>query len=526
MPEYARTNRVVPSQSYAAKPSLTPVNRVTAHSALSRLLSSPFILHNPLPSPIPIVCACSLSLFLKTPRVSPPPTSPVRLISPAASSAPPSGGALSSSSGASWASGFSIWTYGYRTPKSFGGRIQLTILALWPSPTTTRLFVDVTGVIVELGLAHFPSTGSMGDARARSTVSGRFCGWLGCGLAQNCAVSIGAVLVNGVGLRGIQEVRAKRGVLVLVCGPPSIPSDPARLEGAEESPRTSPCAGIGRIGTRTGERQHDNDVLTLFPAILQSSDLPSAVMAAVGRPALITCAPWECGGLRLWPTRLRLKPDIITCPPSGAWNAVDADSVARTLDMPPYAPTFHSDENGNNKNAGLQTPIEIDDFNDDKNLATLRAIFRRINELEAQGTKGKKKTRSHLHLQKSFTNVGWCIHNVATFGPIDSLIAEHDRRQELEVERNSGDDVHDEEEEPTMAQNRAYNGYTELIRFIPALRKALLEFEHDELTGVISSLRNGARNARSTKNLKAAIVPWLQTLFPEMDPLDPDSRDD
>jgi hypothetical protein len=41
-------------------------------------------------------------------------------------------------------------------------------------------------------------------------------------------------------------------------------------------------------------------------------------------------------------------------------------------------------------------------------------------------------------------------------------------------------------------------------------------------------LRNGARNARSddTKNLKAAVVPWLQTLFPEMDPLDPDSRDD
>jgi hypothetical protein len=41
-------------------------------------------------------------------------------------------------------------------------------------------------------------------------------------------------------------------------------------------------------------------------------------------------------------------------------------------------------------------------------------------------------------------------------------------------------------------------------------------------------LRNGARNARSddTKNLKAAVVPWLQILFPEMDPLDPDSRDD
>ncbi|KAJ7841125.1 hypothetical protein B0H13DRAFT_2415140 [Mycena leptocephala] len=196
--------------------------------------------------------------------------------------------------------------------------------------------------------------------------------------------------------------------------------------------------------------------------------------------------------------------------------------------MPPYAPTFHSDENDNNNNAGLQTPIDIDDFNDDKNLAALRAIFRRINELEAQATK-EKNTKPPSPSMKTFTNAGRCIHKVvATFGPIDSLIAEHDRCQELEVEQNSGDDVHDEEEEPTMAQNRAYNGYKELIRFVPALRKALLELEHDELTGVISSLRNGARNARSdnTKNLKAAIVPWLQTLFPEMDPLDPDSRDD
>jgi hypothetical protein len=134
--------------------------------------------------------------------------------------------------------------------------------------------------------------------------------------------------------------------------------------------------------------------------------------------------------------------------------------------MPPYASKFHSDENADNANAGLQTPIGIDDFNDDVNLAALRAIYRRINELEAQAA--KEKTQSHLHRQcglflwphvlseyshmKSFTNAGRCIHKVvATFGPIDSIVAEHDRRQELEVERNSGDDVHDEEQEPTMA---------------------------------------------------------------------------
>jgi hypothetical protein len=40
-----------------------------------------------------------------------------------------------------------------------------------------------------------------------------------------------------------------------------------------------------------------------------------------------------------------------------------------------------------------------------------------------------------------------------------------------------------------LSQNRAYNGYKELIQFVPALRKALLELEHDELTIVISSVR-------------------------------------
>jgi hypothetical protein len=35
--------------------------------------------------------------------------------------------------------------------------------------------------------------------------------------------------------------------------------------GCRRVPRSSPCAGIGRIGTRTGKRQHDNDVPTLSP---------------------------------------------------------------------------------------------------------------------------------------------------------------------------------------------------------------------------------------------------------------------
>ncbi|KAJ7477646.1 hypothetical protein FB451DRAFT_1454487 [Mycena latifolia] len=176
----------------------------------------------------------------------------------------------------------------------------------------------------------------------------------------------------------------------------------------------------------------------------------------------------------------------------------------------------------------LAAQFVVDDFHDEENLAILRRCQRRITELEAQleKEKGVKKAPASI---KTFTNLGRCIHKVVvTFGTIDTLIAENDRRMDLELARIEGDDVHDEEEEHTVEQERAYNGYKELLRFVPALRKPLMEAEHDDLVEILNALRSGARNARSddTKNLKTAIVPWLQKLFPEMAALELDSRDE
>ncbi|KAJ6595281.1 hypothetical protein B0H10DRAFT_1960556 [Mycena sp. CBHHK59/15] len=176
----------------------------------------------------------------------------------------------------------------------------------------------------------------------------------------------------------------------------------------------------------------------------------------------------------------------------------------------------------------LTPPFTVDDFNDDENLAILRRCQRRIVELEAQiaQEKGIKKPASYM---KSFTNMGRCIAKVVTtFGSLDSLIAENDRRMALEDKRMRGEDVHDEEEEPTVDQDRAFNGFKELMRFVPALRKPLFEADVEELTEILNALRNGSRNARSddTKNIKVAIIPWLRQLFPDMVALDSDSRDD
>ncbi|KAJ6621676.1 hypothetical protein B0H10DRAFT_2215032 [Mycena sp. CBHHK59/15] len=152
----------------------------------------------------------------------------------------------------------------------------------------------------------------------------------------------------------------------------------------------------------------------------------------------------------------------------------------------------------------------------------------RITELEAQ-IKKAEGGKPPISSMKSYINLGRCIHKVVSaFDSIDSLIVENDRRQDLEEVRASSEDVDDEEEEPTAEQDHLYRGYKELMRYIPPLRKALNDANHEELSQIIAALRNGARNARSddTKNLREAIVPWLHRVFPDIDPvLDPASHD-
>ncbi|KAJ7806462.1 hypothetical protein B0H14DRAFT_2875585, partial [Mycena olivaceomarginata] len=116
-------------------------------------------------------------------------------------------------------------------------------------------------------------------------------------------------------------------------------------------------------------------------------------------------------------------------------------------------------------------------------------------------------------------NLGRAISKVvSTFDGVENLIAEDDRRRDLEDAHTRGDEVHEEEEVPTIEQDILHNGYKELCRFIVPLRKLLAEADHED----------GSHNARSddTKNLREAIVPWLVAAFPELSPsLDPDSRE-
>ncbi|KAJ7138763.1 hypothetical protein C8R43DRAFT_1131928 [Mycena crocata] len=172
--------------------------------------------------------------------------------------------------------------------------------------------------------------------------------------------------------------------------------------------------------------------------------------------------------------------------------------------------------------------FSIDDFNDDENLAVLRRCQRRIKELEDQpaADKGTKKSPPPF---KTFGNMGRCIAKVvSTFGSLDSMIAENDRRLDLAAKVANGEILGSDVPEPTADQERAFKGFQELMRFIPALRKPLFEADAEELNEILNALCNGARNARSddTKNIKTAIVPWLQKLFPNMPALDSDTRDE
>ncbi|KAF7348818.1 hypothetical protein MVEN_01401800 [Mycena venus] len=180
--------------------------------------------------------------------------------------------------------------------------------------------------------------------------------------------------------------------------------------------------------------------------------------------------------------------------------------------MPPFALRFN----------------ESDDDSVDEHRETVNCLKRRISELESQEKKAQSKSNVASQV-KSFANLGRAICKVvSTFDSVESLIAEDDRRCDLEDARTRGDEVHEEEEVPTIEQDILHNGYKELCRFIVPLRKLLAEADHEELAPVLSALRSGSRNARSddTKNVREAIVPWLVAALPELSPtLDLDSRE-
>lgn len=118
--------------------------------------------------------------------------------------------------------------------------------------------------------------------------------------------------------------------------------------------------------------------------------------------------------------------------------------------MPPFAPTNDADSS-----------------DEDRDRAMVNRLKRRISELEAQEKRVQAKnnavsqsfvifsvvfaSRAHCFRSKSFANLGRVICKVvSTFDSPETLIAEDDRRRDLEDARTSGNEVHEEDQSPTI----------------------------------------------------------------------------
>ncbi|KAJ7925674.1 hypothetical protein B0H13DRAFT_2314260 [Mycena leptocephala] len=214
-----------------------------------------------------------------------PPTSPVCLTFPLLPPPLASGGALSSSCGASCVSGCIIIYYGYctcaqgnRRPDTAHNPRNMIL------PTIAQLFIDITSVVVaraitlgphlpSLPTSLLPSTGSTGDARARSTVP----------LPRRRRF-----IVDGRAPRTAGDVRD---VLVLICDVHPYHAHLGQALFMEHAwrvhkkvlPYRSPRETLSaQASIASGPARASASTTTMCrrysPAILQSSDLPSAVM--------------------------------------------------------------------------------------------------------------------------------------------------------------------------------------------------------------------------------------------------------
>ncbi|KAF8183460.1 hypothetical protein K438DRAFT_1974943 [Mycena galopus ATCC 62051] len=149
-------------------------------------------------------------------------------------------------------------------------------------------------------------------------------------------------------------------------------------------------------------------------------------------------------------------------------------------------------------------------------------LKRRIAELELQVA--SQAAPSQARAVKSYVTLGRPIRKVVSlFDPIEALVGEYDRRQELEEEREEeGDDTpitHTDE------QQRLYHGFEELRKFVPAIKSALLKMEPNELAAMYSKMQSGAAGAFSDdiNSVRAAMVDFVN--FPgAKDPLVASSR--
>ncbi|KAF8189080.1 hypothetical protein K438DRAFT_1473351, partial [Mycena galopus ATCC 62051] len=126
---------------------------------------------------------------------------------------------------------------------------------------------------------------------------------------------------------------------------------------------------------------------------------------------------------------------------------------------------------------------------------------------------------------KSYVTMGRAIRKVVScFDPMEVLVSEYDRRQELQEQREEdGDDtpiMH------TAEQNRLYRGFLELRKFVPAIKSALISMEPDQLSTMFSQLQKGAGGAfgDDVNSVRAAMADFV-SYSGAKDPLVASSRD-
>ncbi|KAG1901190.1 uncharacterized protein F5891DRAFT_1223863 [Suillus fuscotomentosus] len=103
---------------------------------------------------------------------------------------------------------------------------------------------------------------------------------------------------------------------------------------------------------------------------------------------------------------------------------------------------------------------------------------------------------------------------VALFDSIEDLVAENDRRYEIE------------DQETTIEQDRLQIGYTTLAKTLPWFYKKGSEMEYEEYTHMLKMLQQGADGARGddTSKLKTLVSEWINREFKPDSPVDHDDK--
>ncbi|KAJ6465483.1 hypothetical protein C8R45DRAFT_939672 [Mycena sanguinolenta] len=163
----------------------------------------------------------------------------------------------------------------------------------------------------------------------------------------------------------------------------------------------------------------------------------------------------------------------------------------------------------------------------DRQQETHARLRRRIAELEAEVT--AQRTPAPARSSKTYVTMGRAIKKtVSLFDPIEAMVSEYDRRQELEDEREEDADdtpvLHTDEyamvdlrsrhsltlhRDPR--QDRLYRGFQELQKFIPTIKVALLNMDPSELSSMFSQLQKGAAGAfgDDVNSVRAAMAEFL-----------------